>query len=136
MRRISGTIIAALLSLAICVGLSACGNTDATSGSSAVLFNDAVDQLEKEKNPDNAIKQSEQEEIPDNATSQPDQKENAVDPDPAPKSSVADKCGILFTIIDSNTVKASINDPKILAYAMDMTEINLKLFIAGTGEYI
>lgn len=38
------------------------------------------------------------------------------------------KSGIRFTIIDSNTVKASINDPKILAYAMDMTEIRLKLF--------
>ena len=33
-----------------------------------------------------------------------------------------------FTVLDSSTVKASINDPRILAYAIDMTEIKLMLF--------
>lgn len=36
--------------------------------------------------------------------------------------------GISFTIIDSSTIKASINDPAILAKATDMSQVLLRLF--------
>ena len=102
MKRITAIILSVFLSSVMCVSLCSCGKSDESSGSSADVFNNAVDQMKQGDGTDNSGTGSD--------------------------STDAVKGGIRFTIIDSNTVKASINDPRILAYAMDMSEVKLKLF--------
>ena len=97
-------IFVTTLCIALLINLTACGKNEATEvqnnvGNASGAFDDAINEIKQDDDLGNHI------------------------------GAVPEKLGgVNFTILNSSTVKASINSPEILALAVDLSQVQIKLF--------